>query len=210
MECCGKGWIRTANRLWHLQEMMKVCVATKGSIRPENIMRILQEMMNERPKISGVTKRAKRWIGIQALGAFLQRGEVLYIASVDLSHNPLLAEYSSIHMHRTLGLISSLPRFELQTSFLNFCHTLIGPQSFPMLLVSNSRPHSYLNDDKIQDFVERNLCKLLLLLVLIILVLFGSVRSFLKRSLKRRCASIFWRVEIFSGTALFCSVLGGV
>ena len=108
-------------------------------------------------------------------------------------------------MHRNLGLISSCPRFELQTSFLNFCHTLIGLQSFPILLVSNSRPHSYLNDDKIQDFVERNLCKLLLLLVLIILVLFGSVRSFLKRSLKRRCASIFWRVENFR--VLLCFVL---
>ena len=131
VECCVKGWIRTANSLWHLQEMMRGCVATKGSIRTQNIMRLLQEMMNERSKTPGVTKRAKRWIGIHALGAFLQRGEVLSIASVDLSPNLLLAEYSSIHMHRTLGLINSCPRFELQTCFLDFCHTLIGPQSFP-------------------------------------------------------------------------------
>jgi len=48
--------------------------------------------------------------------------------------------------------------------------------------------HRFLADDTIQDFVERNLGKILLMLLLTLLVLFGSVRTFLKRSLRRRCA----------------------
>lgn len=51
---------------------------------------------------------------------------------------------------------------------------------------SHACGHRYMADDTIQDVVEKNLGKILLVLVLILLALFGSVRSFLKRSLRRR------------------------
>jgi heme A synthase len=41
-------------------------------------------------------------------------------------------------------------------------------------------------DDTLQEFVERNMGKILLVLVLILMALFGSVRTFLRRSLRRR------------------------
>ena len=47
--------------------------------------------------------------------------------------------------------------------------------------------HRYMSDVYIQAVVERNLCKILVMLLLCILVLLGSVRSFLRRSLRRRC-----------------------
>jgi hypothetical protein len=51
---------------------------------------------------------------------------------------------------------------------------------------STSARRRYMADDTLQEFVERNMGKILLVLVLILMALFGSVRTFLRRSLRRR------------------------
>ena len=51
-------------------------------------------------------------------------------------------------------------------------------------------------DDSLQEFVERNMGKILLVLVLILMALFGSVRTFLRRSLRRRSVSFLLPVAL--------------
>jgi hypothetical protein len=71
------------------------------------------------------------------------------------------------------------------------CQALCALTRLPRLARAPCAGHRYMSDEYLQAVVERNLGRILLVLVLCILVLLGSVRSFLRRSLRRRCERPF-------------------